>query len=120
MLTFTMFNPRFFMGFVPVTAFIMTYSNFDFRSGLSKMNRPKMALAVGVLMVLAGAIRAQTLTDLGATAPTPGAKDIAQFSTSGNTTFPDGLNYYTDNQVAIAPANRARPSPRGPIHRDTH
>ena len=58
-----------------------------------------MALAVSVLMVLAGAIRAQTLTDLGATAPTPGAKDVVQLSTSGNTTFPDGLNYYTDNQT---------------------
>ncbi len=57
-----------------------------------------MALAVSVLMILAGAVRAQTLADLGATAPTPGANDIAQLSTSGNTDFPDGLNYYTDNQ----------------------
>ncbi len=48
---------------------------------------------------LAGVAAAQTLTDLGATAPTPGAKDISQLSTSGNTTFPDGLNYYTDNQT---------------------
>jgi hypothetical protein len=58
----------------------------------------KMALAASVLMVLAGTIRAQTLTDLGATAPTPGANDVSQLSTSGNTTAPDGLNYYTDNQ----------------------
>ena len=57
-----------------------------------------MALAVGVLMVLAGAVRAQTLTDLGATTSTPGAKDIVQTNTAGNQTFPDGLNYYTDNQ----------------------
>jgi len=59
-----------------------------------------MALAVGVLMVLAGAIRAQTLTDLGATAPTPGANDIVQLSATGNQTFPDNLNYYDNNQVA--------------------
>jgi len=58
-----------------------------------------MALATGVFMVLTGAIRAQSLADLGATAPTPGANDIAQLSTAGNQTFPDGLNYYTDNQV---------------------
>ena len=58
-----------------------------------------MALAVSVLMVLAGTIRAQTLADLGATAPTPGANDISQLSTNGNTTFPDSLNYYTDNQT---------------------
>ena len=57
-----------------------------------------MALAAGVFMVLAGAMHAQTLSDLGATAPTPGAADVAQLSTSENTTFPDGLNYYTDNQ----------------------
>ena len=41
-----------------------------------------------------------TLTDLGATAPTPGAKDISQFSTVGNQTSPDNLNYYTDNQIS--------------------
>jgi beta-galactosidase len=77
---------------------VSAFSNFNFQFCLPKINRPKMALAVSVLMVLAGAIRAQTLTDLGATAPTPGASDIAQLSTSGNTTFPDTLNYYTDNQ----------------------
>jgi PKD repeat protein len=42
---------------------------------------------------------AQTLTDIGATAPTPGANDISQLSTSGNQTNPNGLNYYTDNQT---------------------
>ncbi|SPE54379.1 hypothetical protein SBV1_1860027 [Verrucomicrobia bacterium] len=59
----------------------------------------KLALAVSVVTVLAGAAGAQTLTDRGATAPTPGANDISQLSTSGNTTFPDGLNYYTDNET---------------------
>ncbi len=39
-----------------------------------------------------------TLTDLGDGAPTPGPQDIAQLSTNGDTTFPDGLNYYNDNQ----------------------
>ena len=61
-----------------MTVFVKAFSNFNFQSCLPKMVRPKMALAVSVLMVLAGTIRAQTLTDLGATAPTPGAKDIAQ------------------------------------------
>ena len=50
-------------------------------------------LAIG----LAGALNAQTLTDLGSTAPSPGTNDIYQLSTSGNTTWPDGLNYFTDN-----------------------
>ena len=49
---------------------------------------------------LAGIARAQLLTDLGATAPTPGANDISQLSTQGNTSGPDGLNYYTDNQLS--------------------
>ena len=39
-----------------------------------------------------------TLTDLGAAAPASGPNDISQFSTSGQVDFPDGLNYYTDNQ----------------------
>ena len=83
----------------PVTIFIMmTYSNFNFLSCLPNVNWHKMALAASALMVVAGAIQAQTLTDLGATAPTPGANDVSQLSTSGNTASPDGLNYYTDNQ----------------------
>jgi len=57
-----------------------------------------MGLAACFLMVLTGAIRAQTLTDLGATDPTPGANDIVQLSAAGNQTFPDGLNYYDNNQ----------------------
>ncbi len=55
-------------------------------------------LAAGALTIFASATHAQTLVDLGAAAPSPGAKDIIQFNTTGNTTFPDGLNYYTDNQ----------------------
>ena len=58
-----------------------------------------MALAASVLMFLAGAIRGQTLADLGASAPTPGTNDIAQLSTAGNQITPGGLNYYTDNAV---------------------
>jgi hypothetical protein len=60
--------------------------------------RAKTALTVSVLMILAGAGRAQTLTDI-TNAPTPGPNDISQTRTSGNTTFPDSLNYYTDNQA---------------------
>jgi hypothetical protein len=50
---------------------------------------------------LAGAVGAQTLQDLGPTAPTPGTNDVSQFSTSGNRKDPDGLNYYTDNQTSF-------------------
>jgi regulation of enolase protein 1 (concanavalin A-like superfamily) len=57
-------------------------------------------LTAGILAVLfaAGPAPAQVLTDLGSSAPAPGAQDAAQFSTVGNQTAPDGLNYYTDNQ----------------------
>jgi uncharacterized repeat protein (TIGR03806 family) len=41
-----------------------------------------------------------TLADLGAATPAPGPYDISQLSTSGQTDKPDGLNYYTDNQVS--------------------
>ena len=81
-----------------MTVFVPAFSNFNFQSCLPKMSRPKMALAVSVLMVLAEAIQAQTLADLGAAAPTPGTNDVAQLSTVGNQTAPDNLNYYTDNQ----------------------
>jgi hypothetical protein len=45
---------------------------------------------------LAGSLYAQTFTDSPA-APSPGTNDIFQLSTSGNQTWPDGLNYFTDN-----------------------
>ena len=48
---------------------------------------------------LAGSLNAQTLTDIGTSAPTPGTNDISQLSTQGSQTFPDGLNYYTDNYL---------------------
>jgi hypothetical protein len=38
-----------------------------------------------------------TMTDIGATDPTPGPNDVAQLSIAGDVKFPDGLNYYTDN-----------------------
>ncbi len=59
----------------------------------------KMVLTAGLLTLLAQSGPAQTLVDFGPTAPTPGFNDIAQLSTVGNQTFPDGLNYYTDNQT---------------------
>jgi len=58
----------------------------------------KLALTVGALALSALAGSAQTLVSLGTTAPTPGTHDVAQLSTAGNQTAPDGLNYYTDNQ----------------------
>jgi alpha-L-arabinofuranosidase len=43
-------------------------------------------------------IRAQaSLTDLGASNPTPGPNDISQLSTSGNTQLTGSFNYFTDN-----------------------
>jgi len=57
--------------------------------------------AMIVMSFIGGTVCAQTpatLTDIGATAPTPGAYDISQFSTAGEANKPDGLNYYSDNQ----------------------
>ncbi len=54
-------------------------------------------LAIG----LAGVLHAQTLANLGAAAPSPGTNDIYQLSISGNTTFPDGINYFTDNNPPV-------------------
>jgi endoglucanase len=54
-----------------------------------------------IAVTLGGHLCAQTLTNLGVTAPTPGTNDISQLSTSGNTTSPDGINYYTDNNPPV-------------------
>jgi len=50
---------------------------------------------------LAGGLYAQTLTDLGLVAPSPGTNDIYQLSANGNQTWPDGLNYFTDNSPPV-------------------
>jgi hypothetical protein len=50
---------------------------------------------------LASSLCAQTLTDLGPAAPSPGANDIYQLSTQGNQTWPDGINYFTDNNPPV-------------------
>ena len=50
---------------------------------------------------LAGSLCAQTFTDLGPAAPSPGTNDIYQPSTHGDQTWPDGLNYFTDNNPPV-------------------
>ena len=52
-------------------------------------------------VALTGVLHAQTLANLGAIAPSPGANDISQLSTSGNTTWPDGINFFTDNNPPV-------------------
>ncbi len=51
--------------------------------------------------LMGGHLFAQILSNLGSTAPTPGANDISQLSTQGNTFNPDGLNYFTDNYTTF-------------------
>src|SRR5674476_1511960 len=50
---------------------------------------------------LAGVLHAQTFTDIGSAAPSPGTNDISQLSTTGNQTWPDGLNFFTDNNPPV-------------------
>jgi hypothetical protein len=49
----------------------------------------------------ASVLSAQTLIDLGSTAPSPGTNDIYQLSTQGNTTWPDGINYFSNNNPPV-------------------
>ena len=44
---------------------------------------------------LAGSLYAQSFIDLGSSGPAPGPNDISQLSTSGDTTWLDGLNYFS-------------------------
>jgi hypothetical protein len=60
--------------------------------------------SIALLLVatgLTGGLNAQTLTDIGSAAPTPGTNDIYQLSTQGNQTWPDGINYFTDNNPPV-------------------
>jgi hypothetical protein len=64
----------------------------------SFINNVWRRVMLAFLAVAAGGhLGAQTLTSLGAVAPNPGPDDISQLSTAGNTAWPDGLNYFTDN-----------------------
>jgi PA14 domain/Concanavalin A-like lectin/glucanases superfamily/Chitobiase/beta-hexosaminidase C-terminal domain/Immunoglobulin I-set domain len=66
---------------------------------MKPLNRLIVAALALVLPMSSQAQTPATLTDFGANAPTPGASDIFQLSSAGNAKFPDGLNYYTDNQT---------------------
>lgn len=56
------------------------------------------AVSITILYANASAV----LTDLGLTAPTPGANDISQMITAGGPLKPDTLNYYDNNSSAPA------------------
>jgi Cellulase (glycosyl hydrolase family 5) len=76
----------------------------SFQAHLRYKGRVNTAIRSIVLQLfavgLAGSLHAQTFTDIGSGAPSPGENDIFQLSTNGNQTFPDGKNYYTDNNPA--------------------
>ena len=60
----------------------------------------RFAVLLFATCAISGAGYAQvTLTDIGTANPTPGPYDISQLSTNGNgnTKYPGGFNYYTDN-----------------------
>src|ERR1035437_8167479 len=50
---------------------------------------------------LAGVLHAQTFTDIGSAAPSPGTNDISQLSATGNQTWPDGRNYFSNNNPPV-------------------
>jgi aryl-phospho-beta-D-glucosidase BglC (GH1 family) len=69
----------------------------NFGQIIGKLRLVLQLLAIG----LAGVLHAQTFTDIGAAAPSPGTNDIFQLSTRGNQTWPNGLNYFTDNNPPV-------------------
>ena len=74
----------------------------DYRELALEASFRRMTIRNAILVLatsLATDLFGQTLSNLGAVAPTPGANDISQLSTQGNKTNPDGLNYFTDNQT---------------------
>ena len=71
----------------------------EFRQITGMLRFVLQLLAIG----LAGVLHAQTFTDIGAAAPTPGTNDISQLSTSGDQTWPDGINYFSNNNMMSLP-----------------
>ena len=69
----------------------------EFRQITGMLRFVLQLLAIG----LAGVLHAQTFTDIGAAAPTPGTNDISQLSTSGDQTWPDGINYFSNNNPPV-------------------
>ncbi len=58
----------------------------------------KILLTLSSLLLVTNIARAQvTLTDIGPTAPTPGADDIIETNMAGNENNPNGFNYYFDD-----------------------
>lgn len=61
----------------------------------------RSAICILAASLASNSLYAQTLSNLGLTTPTPGVNDISQLSTQGNTTWPDGINYFTDNNPPV-------------------
>jgi uncharacterized repeat protein (TIGR03806 family) len=61
---------------------------------------PKVFTNTPATLTVTAEVPPVMLVDLGINAPTPGINDAVQFSTAGQANQPDGLNYYTDNQVS--------------------
>ncbi len=71
--------------------------SFFYPSFIGKNLRSAVLVFTAVAAMTGVGYAQTTLTDIGPAAPSPGANDIYQLSTSGNTTWPDGMNYFTDN-----------------------
>jgi lysophospholipase L1-like esterase/fibronectin type 3 domain-containing protein len=67
-----------------------------FSDGVHPTAQGAGVIAATVAEAFAVALPKHRLQSTGSAAPTPGAGDISQLATS-NTTWPDGLNYFTDN-----------------------
>ncbi len=65
-------------------------------SAAKKLFSPGIVTAF-VLLGICHGYAAVTLTDIGGTAPNPGANDVSQLSTAGNTGSPNSRNYYSNN-----------------------
>src|SRR2546425_802475 len=74
---------------------------FSFSTKLLSFDAVFAAIIV-FFLISSRSVEAQTvtLTDIGTSNPTLiSTNDIYQFSTNGNKNAPDGLNYYTDDQI---------------------
>ena len=81
-----------------------------FSDGVHPTAQGAGVIASTVAEALAVALPKHRLQSTGSTAPTPGPNDISQLATS-NTTWPDGMNYFTDNNPIAGQTFTTGPNP---------
>jgi hypothetical protein len=75
----------------------VSFASMTLKIWFRNVRAARTAPAAGIVTFIACTGFPQTRTDLGTILPAPAPYDLSQPGTIGNQTFPDELNYHTDN-----------------------